>query len=237
MKKVPLIAAVIFAAMNVNAQARFGIQGGVNFASAQVETYNSVSNIIEEMNTKSNTGATFGFVADMPIVETLSFMPELNYVQKGYEFQNSSGNVVAKAKAKLNFIEIPLNFVVRTDLGMGKLFFGLGPSVGIGISGKSEESVSGLGAGFDYSEKVDVEFDGDENATDDKMHLKRVDLGANAVGGYMFSNGVFLKVSYTYGFRNLLPDYPAPDDKDTFKTRGLSIKLGYMFGGGNNDTE
>lgn len=237
MKKVTLMAAVVMAAMSVNAQARFGIQAGVNFASAQVETYNPVTNVTEEMNTKSNTGATFGFLADLPLVETLSFMPELNYVQKGYEFQNSSGNVVAKAKAKLNFIEIPLNFVVRTDVGMGKLFFGLGPSVGFGISGKSEESVSGLGGGFDYSEKVDVEFDGDEKATDNKMHLKRMDLGANALAGYMFSNGVFLKVNYTYGFRNLLPDYAAPDDKDTFKTRGLSIKLGYMFGGGNGGTE
>lgn len=237
MKKLTLIAAVAFTAMNVHAQARFGIQGGVNFASAQVEAFNPVTNNTEERNTKSNTGATFGFLADIPIVETLSFMPELNFVQKGYEFQNNVGNVVAKAKANLNFIEIPLNFVVRTDIGAGNLFFGLGPAVGFGISGKSEESVSGLGAGFDYSDKEDVEFDGDENATDNKLHLKRVDVGANALAGYMFSNGLFLKVNYTYGFRNLLPDFPAPDDKDTFKTRGLSIKLGYMFGGRKNDSE
>lgn len=230
MKRVTVIAAVVFAAMNANGQASFGIQAGVNFASAQVEEYNQATMRTEERNTKSNTGATFGFVADLPIVETLSFMPELNYVQKGYEFENTSGSVVAKAKAKLNYIEIPLNFVVKTDGGMGRLFFGLGPAIGFGISGESEASVSGLGGGFDFSEKEDVEFDGDANATDNKMHLKRMDLGANALAGYMFSNGVFLKVNYTYGFRNLLPDYAAPDDKDTFKTRGLSIKLGYMLG-------
>lgn len=237
MKKVTLIFAAVFAAMGVSAQTGFGFQAGVNLASAQLESYNSTTNRTEELDSKSKTGFTAGFVADVPLATNFSFMPELNFVQKGFEYENATGNVVAKAKTTLNFIEVPLNFVYKADVGMGRLFFGLGPSVGFGISGKSEESLSGLGGGFDFNEKSDVEFDGDENATDDKLHLKRIDLGGNVVGGYMLANGVFLKVGYTYGFSNLLPDYPAPDDKDNFKTRGFSIKIGYMFGGGSSDSQ
>ncbi len=237
MKKVTVMAAVVMAAMNVNAQARFGVQAGVNFASTQVEQYNQVTRITEEKNTSSNTGATFGFLADLPIVETLSFMPELNYVQKGYEFQNTTGGIVAKEKAKFHYVEVPLNFVVKADVGMGKFFFGLGPSVGFGLSGTQERSLTGAGNGFDFNRKIDVDFDGEADAPAEQAHYKRMDLGANALAGYMFSNGLFFKVNYTYGFRNLYPDNTAPNDKDTFKTRGLSLKLGYMLGGNNNDND
>jgi hypothetical protein len=231
MKKVTLIAAAICAAMGVHAQVSFGIQAGVNFATTQVEIYNTSASATRELDTKSRTGFAGGFLADVPISTTFSFMPELNFVQKGYEYESTSGAIVSKAKDKLNFIEIPLNIVYKAEVGMGHVFVGLGPSVGFGISGKNERSLSGAGNGFDFNEKRDVKFDGDENASDNKLHLKTLDLGGNAVGGYMLSNGLFLKVGYTYGFSNLSPDFASPRDDEKYNTRGFSVKLGYMFGG------
>src|SRR5687768_10077836 len=117
MKKVTLIAAVVLAAMNVNAQTGFGFQVGGNLANIKSESTSGGATVEDE--NESKFGFLVGALAEVPLTTSIYFRPELNFIQKGAKLsQNStetSGGVtlstVATGEQTLNFIELPLNFV------------------------------------------------------------------------------------------------------------------------------
>jgi hypothetical protein len=243
MKKVTCIAALVFAVMSSNAQTGFGFQVGGNLANVESE-YTSGGATVKDDN-KSKFGFLIGAVAEIPLTTSIYFRPELNFIQKGAKLsQNStetSGGAtftsVATGEQTLNFIELPLNFVYMAPAGAGHFFIGAGPSIGFGISGKYEFDVTSTTSipGFPpqtstSTGKGDVKFDGtkeeDVAAGDENFHLKSLDFGANVLAGYKLSNGLSLNVGYTMGFSDL-----DPNDNSSFKTKGLTIKLGYIFGG------
>lgn len=235
MKKVILIAAVVALSTHLNAQVSFGAQIGGNLANVKLES--TESGTTTKQKTKAKFGFLLGVVADIPIASSLSFRPELNYIQKGFKLdatESSSGiTVVSKGDETLNFIELPLNIVYSIPAGNGTVFFGAGPAIGYGLSGKykftSTTTIPGSPAETD-SNTGDVKFDGKKQADipsdDNNHHLKALDFGGNIIAGYKMSNNVYLNVGYTLGFGNL-----DPNPNSSFKTNGLTIKLGYMFGG------
>ncbi|MEJ7780566.1 MAG: porin family protein [Daejeonella sp.] len=119
MKKVILLGISVFFAGAVNAQT-FGIKGGANF-----------SNIIKtgdaNFNTEFKTGINAGIFAEIPIVSSFSFAPELMFSQKGYK---TSGNSLLgglnEYSVTTNFIELPILAKINaTD----KFSIVLGPQV------------------------------------------------------------------------------------------------------------
>jgi Outer membrane protein beta-barrel domain len=173
----------------------------------------------------------------VPIGSALSFRPELNFVQKGFKLdfnQSESGfGIISKGNQTLNFIELPLNVIYNVSAGSGNFFLGAGPAIGYGISGKNSFTSVVMQPGLPDQSTTDnsiVKFDGkkdeDVAADDDNTHLKALDFGGNFLAGYKMSNGLFLNVAYTLGFSNL-----DPNANSSYKTNGISIKLGYMFGG------
>ena len=225
MKKI-LFTAVIATAFSFTAtsQSTFGFQVGGNLASVKYEDGSGKKEVND-----SRVGAIAGLIADFPM-GPLSFRPEINFIQKG--FKNTSNESIlgvdykTEDKWRLNYVEVPLNFVFNLPMGTGKVFFGLGPNFGLGLSG---EAKSKLDIGSNTSSKtVDVKFDGDKNATDAKIHLKRFDVGGNVLAGFQSDMGVTLNVGYTLGLSDIAPN---DNSNSTLKNRGLTLKLGYMFGG------
>lgn len=246
MKKVILIAAIAAVSTGANAQVNFGAQVGGNMANAKVE-YTDAGTTTKQ-KTKSKFGFLIGAIAEIPFSSNVSFRPELNFVQKGYkvdvnETQTSGGitaTSVGSGKITLNFIELPLNFVYSVPAGAGNVFFGAGPAFGFGLSGKYDQTSTTTvsGPGFPTStesstEKGDVKFDGkkyeDLAANDVDAHLKSFDFGGNILAGYKMSNGIAINLGYTMGFSNL-----DPNKDQSLKTKGFTIKLGYLFGAKSN---
>ncbi len=160
---------------------------------------------------------------------------ELNFIQKG-----SKSNIFSTVESKLtlNYIELPLNVVYKLPVGSGNFFFGLGPALSFGISGKNKISNPSDPTDPDENRTSDVNFDGkkDDDITDPNdydTHLKRFDAGLNILAGYKLPMGVFFRVAYTHGFMDIDPnkDNASASDKSSYKNRGVSIGIGYMFGG------
>ena len=239
MKKVMLIGTIVFLSTHLNAQISFGVQAGGNLANVKISDTQSGATTAEK--TKSKFGFLVGVVAEIPIASSLSFRPELNFIQKGFkqnENQSQSGVTSSSNNtATLNFIEIPLNVVYHLSVGNGNVFFGIGPVVGYGISGKysytSTYSYPGQPTQT-QSESRNIKFDGKKTADlisgDKDSHLKALDFGGNVLAGYKMSNGLYLNAGYTLGFSNLNPNANA-----SFKTNGLTIKVGFLFGGNKED--
>ena len=222
MKKVFSIAAIAAFSTTSFAQTTFGIQAGANIASSKIEQ--TESGATTKLNTDSKTGFLIGAVAEVPFGTSINFRPELNFIQKGFKYNLSAGGGNVSNKTTLNYIELPLNFVYHAEAGAGTVFFGAGPSFGLGISGKSKTTQTG-----EADVNQDIKFDGkkDADVTDNNGHLKAFDYGANAIAGYKMANGVYFSVGYSLGLANI-----DPNANSKYKNiGGLSLKLGYMFGG------
>jgi hypothetical protein len=188
--------------------ARFGFSAGATLGSQSTKA----SGIT--INSDSKAGFTIGVMSDVSISESFSFQPGLNFTQKGGKFDLSDFGIPGAsgdATYNLNYVEVPLNVVFKANAGNGKFFFGAGPSLGFGVSGK-------LKAG---SDEEDVNF-----GSDSQDDLKPFDFGGNVLAGYELSNGLFFALNYNTTLNNL-----STENDITTRNRYFGIRIGYLLGG------
>lgn len=171
----------------------------------------------------TNTGLRAGLAIDIPVTGNFSVQPGIYYAKKGGQLGASytdpgsgiTGNGVLDFK--LSYLDIPVMLMYHHGIGPGRIFAGLGPNIGIGISGKSDIRASVFGFPV-MDSTADVDFG------DKEEELKRMDFGGNINLGYELPMGLFARASYTLGFSNI-----SNLDDTEIKNRGGSITVGYFF--------
>ena len=177
-------------------------------AGATVSTYRIKAESLS-VTSEGKAGVTFGVISNIPIGSSGSFMPELNFVQKGGMIKADG----VKDKLTINYLEVPLNFVYNAKLPNGKFFVGAGPALNVGISGKDQWEAEGSSG----SDKVYFGKDKD---------FKRFDAGLNFVTGYIARSGMMVSFNYNTGLSNSV-DSGEGDGK--FYNRYLGLRIGYLF--------
>jgi hypothetical protein len=201
MRKLFILTTLVLFAYAANAQ--FGIQAGAAFYSAKQKTAGI------SVNSDTKVGFTAGVLYSTSIGENFSFMPSLNFTQKGGKLSFSGD----EEKITLSYIDLPLNFVYNVK----GFFVGAGPALGFGIGGKDKFTSGG------QSESEDVNFgNGDDE-------LKPFEISANILAGYKFNNGFFITANFNPGLNNL-----SNDSDSKYHNSGFGIRVGYMFGGMKN---
>ncbi|WP_163708890.1 porin family protein [Mangrovibacterium lignilyticum] len=197
MKKVILVLAVVLICATADGQ-RIGLKAGVNFANANFEVMDL------NVSLSSRTGVLFGVVSEFQLYDFLYLQPALLFAQKGYdaEFEGMSGF------DHFNYLDLPINFLVKADLQGPKLLLYTGPTISYGLNGKTE---------FE-NDREDIQF----GSGDDKYD--RFALGWNVGGGLEFLN-LQLTGEYTFG----LSDITHLGDV-SLKHKAFSISLAYFFG-------
>lgn len=187
---------------------RIGFTGGITVASQKLQQGNIAYTY------SSKVGYTVGVTADVLISDRFSFQPGLNFTQKGGIINGSDlgGSMEPDVTVTLNYLELPLNFVLYTKAGKGRFVVGAGPSLGLGIGGTIEQN------NFSF----DVEF-GNDNSND----YKPIDLGGNLTVGYEFSNHLFLMLNYNATLNNI-----STDSDGTIRNRVFGIRMGYFLNSG-----
>ena len=133
-----LSAAVVVAVMSAQAQTKsapvnkIGLQVGTNFS-----TYNEEFPNNTERKSDSKLGFLIGAIADVDFGNSVSFRPELNFIQKGGEQKYSpNANVNIQEELTLNYIQLSPNFVYNFGGSAGKFFIGVGPELSFGLGGR-----------------------------------------------------------------------------------------------------
>jgi len=211
MKKLFFIALVcVTSHFTVKAQnTRFGFTAGTTF-----NNYKAKADSTNESG-KPKTGITIGVLVDIPVSKHFSFQPAVNFLQKRTTDEETPGG---GTRLSVNCIEVPLNFLYNTRGNSGNFFIGAGPSVAIALSGKYKISDD-----VNPPVSLDVKF-----GKGDDDNMKRLDMGANFMTGYCFSNGLFLSANYNMGLSNL---FPGGSTDGTLKSHYFGIKLGYLLKG------
>ncbi|MBD0331112.1 MAG: PorT family protein [Chitinophagaceae bacterium] len=228
LKKIVLVSIFVMGMLSAKTQVTFGVHANGIMTTMEGKTED------EEANFKYRFSWKIGGLANIPLTDYISFMPQLNVLSKGAKVEESATEDIfgdpetysIKANFKLTYLELPLTVIYNSgDATMG-FFVGAGPSVSYGLGGEISGKVSYTYQGETETESFNsnVKFDGDENADDDDAHFKPFDFGAHIIAGYRLSNGLFINAHYNHGFSNV-----SPQDGTTIKNRYFGLGVGYSF--------
>ena len=159
-----------------------------------------------------NNGLFTGANLRLPMVKHWHLEPGLLFAQKGgVEKVDASVYGSYKSLVKLNYLEVPVNFVYsKRDY----FFFGFGPSVGFALSGKQKLKYDS------GKETYKIDFGG---STDDD--LKGVDAGLTLLIGWHW-NGLFSLVNINTSVNNI-----SNDRSQYFSNNYMCLGFGYRFSG------
>lgn len=138
MKKLVTMTIIFGISMMVNAQdVKFGLKGGVNFASISGKGVDKV---------KTKTAFHVGILSEIPITDKFSFQPELLYSVQGIKENDNN------AELKLDYFQIPLmgKYYVAEGLSVQA-----GPQIGLLISAKAKVAGEGEDDIKDLMKKTD----------------------------------------------------------------------------------
>ena len=223
----------------LNAQLRIGIAGGPH-----------LSNVIEENNLprwdsiKNNfdkrTSAHFGLVADLPFGSkaNFAFQPGVFFYAKGRSYLGNydslakvrsnpdsfaSKQFIEKKKQYINYIEAPLNLVVKLNLGKkAKFIIGGGPYLGFFLSGleQNEKRLVDVGNSFSQEENKNLQ------TGDGAGKYAVMDFGVNGLAGFEIGR-VFITANYSRGLKDF---YQPANYTGTLKNEVMGATLGVYLG-------
>ncbi len=204
-------------------QVRFAPQVSASMGTASIDPG-------EDLDFKKSPVAGFavGVLAEIPVTEQFSIRPSLNLAHKGVTLKASElpdggmGTIDVKVTNNLFYAELPVVATWNVPLQKSKLFFGAGPSIGVGLFGKSKASYTVNFPGFP-AETETMKADAFE---EDGAEFKRLDFSANAIAGIQWNSGLYVNAGYLHGFSNLTKD----DDGSSYKNRTVQLTVGFLLG-------
>lgn len=182
--------------------------------------------IYTSSSTSSIFAYRFGGVIDAPFSKHIYFQSGLSISHKGgnrnYSFYVSDSlNDYESRSMVLNYIDLPLTIVYKTrSQGKGRAILGMGATMSYLMGGSNTFHAHGT--------SNDTAFTVYSKTTPDSI-LRKFDIGANFFIGYELPNGLYFKVFYTSGVKDLslIPS-------EVSKNKIWGISAGFMFGKGRN---
>jgi hypothetical protein len=197
-------------AASANAQLPIAPEGGLNIANLSGRADGYVQ------NTTPKAGLGLGAVIDVRLSNKITFQPGLFYEMTGFK---QSDQTYGDVTVKVNTLTVPLNFQYSFRPHNRGFFIGVGPYIGVNVSGKIKIAGSSMDLKFG-SEKPNplTGSDGD--------YMKTVDVGLGVNAGYRWDNGLFVRLHSQTGLTNL---DPISDADNTMYTSAVGITVGYFL--------
>lgn len=211
----------------IYAQTKVGIWAGMNFSNVLMEDENGDKN-----STRSIPGFHIGLTVDIPIAADFYLQPAALYSSKGFKQTDSwfsgSGNDL---EVTVSYIEVPLNFIYKPQLGSGNLLIGAGPYAGYGTGGKWKSETSVLIGDIRIDNNGDAIFKNDvmDGEFGNYLYGKPWDFGANFLVGYEFFDKLSVQFNAQLGINDLKPEVDGVKREGKLKNKGYGISVGYKF--------
>jgi hypothetical protein len=195
----------------------FAILGGVN-----MQNLNGKDMSGNKLENDMIIGYHAGVNIQFPVAPEFYFQPGLLFNTKGAK--DIDGPLTTTFK--LSYIELPLNFVYKGQVGNGYFMLGFGPYVAYAIGGKAIYEGGSVTVENDIEFKKVVEA-GDPLAT---VYISPFDAGGNIFFGYELAGGLFIQLNTQLGMLKINPeDKRFPENDLAIKNTGYGISLGFRF--------
>jgi len=196
----------------------FAVLGGVN-----MQNLNGKDMSGNKLENEMIIGYHAGVNIQIPVAPEFYFQPGLQFSTKGAK--NTDGLI--SGTYNLSYVEMPLNFVYKAQVGNGYFMLGFGPYVAYGIGGKA------IYEGGSASLETDIEFKKEVESGDPltTVYIKPFDAGANLFFGYELPVGLFLQFNTQLGLLDINPkdNRITGDNKSLLKNTGFGLSLGFRF--------
>lgn len=219
MKKMMLVAMVMFSAVAGFAQFKFGAQAIGNLSTASIKT----TDVQLSKSSRILPGA--GVVAQYDVSDRLAVRTGINYLQYGVTAKgpvNPTVNPKVKVENTLHYLQLPVNVIYSIPVGNMKVYGGAGGYANYGISGSTKITTTLRMP--DGKESVSIEkqksFKKEEQ---DGAGLKKFDAGVSALAGVLLNEKIFANVGYQLGLTDI------SEGTGKYKNRGLQVSIGYFF--------
>ena len=155
-KRMLLLFAVVLMSAAAFSQG-FGVRAGVTLQNITGEADG------EDLESALQPGFHAGVFYEISVASDFYFQPNLLFNMKGAKDDDIDANM------NLGYIELPLHFLYKPQLGSGKIIVGFGPYVAYGVTGK----LKGDGDDVDIKFKNDLSLEeAIEMATFETFYLK-----------------------------------------------------------------
>lgn len=207
--------AVIFSASAFAQDICFGVKAGVNFSKFSEKIEGEKANDYA----KSKPGICLGAYADYNFTDMFALEAGLQFEQKGGKYEFSEEDVKEIDKESISYFTIPVNFRANFAVNDNNAYFLVGPTFGIGLSGKYKS---------EYTEDGETETDDGslKFGDDEESDCHRTNVGFLLGAGFEMSNNIGFRLSYEIGLSNL---QPKGDSKNSTKTGVLGLAVTYKF--------
>ncbi len=210
MKKVFVLAAIVFVAGSLNAQ-HISLGPTAGFGHSWLRVEDRPDGLDNKFHSSYNFGAKFVY----SIVEHWGVSADAKFSSEGGTFKGLDGLDEGDLTYRANYIRVPIQaayfFGSLGDKVRPKV--SIGPSFGFLVGGKA---------------KADVNGGGTETIADIKDLFESFDLGGvvNAGANFKLSGNMWLNadLGYYHGFTNA-----NKDDDQTIKNSNLTINVGLLF--------
>lgn len=215
-------AALLMIPINVMAQHGVGLEAGGSMAYMRLDFNNSAGS-----TTKTNIigGVKIGAVGDLVLDKHFYLQSGLCFSMKGTNFTGTENDntyvVTGKGSYHVNYLELPLTIVYKTGIqGKGRFFIGGGAYVAYGPTEKYSVHIKGYAIAAGGNVPVDT-----THTETYSMGKDSWDVGAVAMLGFEWYNGIFVRGNYDIGVKNL-----TELANEVQKTRAVTLSVGYYFG-------
>lgn len=226
MKNLSLLATVMtvlaFAA-HPYAQISIGAKTGVNLADTRIDGL--IDGLVPDPGVYA--GFTAGVVAEIPVSGGLSFRPELNYTQKGFILSQALDvNVLgidvpvgAKAKTRVNYLELPLMLKYSFGSREAGLYVLGGPTVAYAANAHLRPVATVL---------IDINLPRTDISLSNDIYQRWEVAGTLGAGGQIKAgNGQFFAdARFNLGLTNMLNN-PIVDIR--IKNQGVCLSAGFLY--------
>ncbi len=215
--------AFLIVLLSVNSVSAQVFKAGVNLANISITNDGDVDD--------NSMLASFhaGFSGDIKMAPFLYFQPGILVTGKGSKTQsgNLSDPTYYRATTNPLYVEIPVNFVLKTPAAPIRFFAGAGPYLAMGIAGKNKTEGKFLGAAFSSEENIRWSDDDPSTLNYEEGSgygiMKRFDYGLNATAGIETASLV-ISAQYGHGLAKLQSgSNSSADDKNKHRVIGISI--------------
>lgn len=170
-----------------------------------------------------------GVVLNIDFWKVLAFRPELLYYQRGFKSSTDVNGVDYKRVCRLSYLELPLNLVLHTPLGPGRLEVFGGVAFGYGLGGRYRTEDG------NYKESYTVKFRKvPDNYTSSSVYFNPFHASVNMGFGYKVKSLV-IQLACNWGLSSVEPHSKNADQEGMRnfywekKTKSVSVSFIYLF--------
>jgi hypothetical protein len=217
-KILPAVVSALAVSIVSQAQVTKGFHAGVAVTNWRGDASGTLNDIVKATNGVLQTAPKTGFYAggfvNIPVTETVSIEPGINYTQKGYTLRGDLSidklnflGANASAKVESQYIDIPVLIKVQPVKGL-QLF--AGPQLSYLAKSNLKVDAGILGISL-IKRSVDL-----------TNNFNRIDAGVTGGIGYKLANGLSITGSYDRGLSRL-------DKNSNLKAYNEAFKVGLGF--------